>query len=119
MLKEHIYNGQVLPNGATLVLRNGKLFTPHLSLDVRNHSPDGFNWGYEGSGPAQLALALLLDASCARTLSERYYQLFKRKVVSHWSNLPGACWKITSTEIKDWLATVAFGGEEGLTSDNA
>jgi len=30
-------------------------------FDLRRHSPDGFNWGYEGSGPAQLALALLAD----------------------------------------------------------
>lgn len=30
--------------------------------DLKNHSPDGFEWGYEGSGPAQLALALCVDA---------------------------------------------------------
>lgn len=27
--------------------------------DLINHSPDGFEWGYLGSGPSQLALALL------------------------------------------------------------
>jgi len=27
--------------------------------DLVNHSPDGFAWGYPGSGPAQLALAIL------------------------------------------------------------
>ena len=32
-------------------------------LDRRNHSPTGFEWGYNGSGPAQLALALLADAT--------------------------------------------------------
>lgn len=26
--------------------------------DLYDHSPDGFNWGYPGSGPGQLALAL-------------------------------------------------------------
>ena len=30
-------------------------------LDLRNHSPSGFEWGYGGSGPAQLALALAAD----------------------------------------------------------
>ncbi|GAF79707.1 unnamed protein product, partial [marine sediment metagenome] len=30
-------------------------------LDLRNHSPMGFECGYLGSGPAQLALALLAD----------------------------------------------------------
>ena len=33
-----------------------------LRLDLFNHSPTGFSWGYGGSGPAQLALALLADA---------------------------------------------------------
>lgn len=30
-------------------------------LDLRNHSPTGCEWGYAGSGPAQLALALAAD----------------------------------------------------------
>lgn len=30
-------------------------------LDLRNHSPTGFAWGYGGSGPAQLSLAILAD----------------------------------------------------------
>lgn len=48
-----------------------------LHLDVRDHSPTGFAWGYGGSGPAQLALALLIDATgnealaCATTRSSR------------------------------------------------
>lgn len=29
--------------------------------DIYNHSPDGFNWGYGGSGPSQLALAITVD----------------------------------------------------------
>jgi hypothetical protein len=33
-----------------------------VRLDVTNHSPDGFEWGYGGSGPAQLALAMCIDA---------------------------------------------------------
>jgi hypothetical protein len=28
---------------------------------LRNHSPTGFAWGYGGSGPGQLALAILAD----------------------------------------------------------
>jgi hypothetical protein len=32
-----------------------------LRLDLWNHSPTGFNWGYTGSGPSQLALAILAD----------------------------------------------------------
>ena len=32
-----------------------------LRLDIFSHSPSGFEWGYLGSGPAQLALAILCD----------------------------------------------------------
>src|ERR1700730_15231398 len=32
-----------------------------LRLDLFNHSPTGFEWGSGGSGPAQLALAILAD----------------------------------------------------------
>ena len=38
-----------------------------LGLEVRNHSPKGFQWGYGGSGPAQLALAKLLTVADERT----------------------------------------------------
>ncbi len=34
---------------------------PHRSLTVHSASPTGFEWGYRGSGPYQLALALLLE----------------------------------------------------------
>lgn len=44
--------------------------------DLRNHSPDGFAWGYAGSGPAQLALALLADLYDDEFAME-HYQAFK------------------------------------------
>ena len=28
-------------------------------LDIANHSPTGLEWGYRGSGPSQLAIAIL------------------------------------------------------------
>jgi hypothetical protein len=52
-----------------------------LRLELCNHSPTGFEWGYLGSGPAQLALALC--CSCvgdARGLA--IHQEFKAKVIS-------------------------------------
>ena len=32
-----------------------------LHLDIAEYSPTGFEWGYRGSGPAQLSLAILYD----------------------------------------------------------
>jgi hypothetical protein len=58
-----------------------KPLSPKKSQKVWNHSPDGFSWGYEGSGPAQLALAILLelvDKDTALSL----YQDFKRDIIA-------------------------------------
>ena len=65
------------------VYLNGKLLKPSKSQRVRNHSPDGFNWGYGGSGPAQLALAILLEVM-PKDKALRIYQDFKFKVVAGW-----------------------------------
>lgn len=60
---------------------NDRLLTPSKSQKVRNHSPDGFNWGYGGSGPAQLALGILLEyTDQGRALSN--YQRFKEDVIA-------------------------------------
>jgi hypothetical protein len=47
-------------NKARAVLLDGEPLDPKPSQAIMNHSPDGFNWGYGGSGPAQLAMAILL-----------------------------------------------------------
>jgi len=71
------------------------------SLKLRNHSPTGFSWGYGGSGPAQLALALLLDATTIPETALQYYQEFKFEVVAGW---PGSgSWVIWRSEIIKWL----------------
>jgi hypothetical protein len=70
-----------------------------LRLDLDNHSPTGFNWGYGGSGPAQLALALLADALGDDRQAARLHQIFKRSVVV-W--LKRDAWEMTDEEIKFW-----------------
>ena len=59
----------------------GKELLPDKSQKVRNHSPDGFSWGYGGSGPAQLALAILLEYMPVEDAG-KYYQEFKWTFVS-------------------------------------
>ncbi|WP_438424854.1 DUF6166 domain-containing protein [Aquimarina macrocephali] len=39
---------------------NGKELNLEKSLKLKCHSPTGFSWGYDGSGPKQLSLAILL-----------------------------------------------------------
>jgi uncharacterized protein DUF6166 len=66
-------------------------------LDLWNHSPTGFEWGYGGSGPAQLALALLADHLGDDVEAVRLHQEFKRAVVA---NLSHRSWILTSLELK-------------------
>lgn len=62
---------------------NGVPLTPERSQKLINHSPDGFNWGYPGSGPAQLALAILL-LFMPEVYAVGLYQQFKFRVVATW-----------------------------------
>lgn len=64
------------------VLINAKDFDPNPSQEVHNHSPDGFSWGYNGSGPSQLALAILLNETGSVNLTFDYYGLFKEMFIS-------------------------------------
>lgn len=66
------------------VILNGNLLDPAPSQKIRNHSPDGFMWGYGGSGPAQLALAICLKLYGAEK-AQKVYQDFKFK---HIGSLP-------------------------------
>ena len=54
------YIGIRQEDGALSVTVNAKPLNPRL--DLCNHSPTGFECGYSGSGPAQLALALPLPS---------------------------------------------------------
>lgn len=55
------------------------------SLELAQHSPTGFSWGYHGSGPAQLALAVLLHLGATEAEAMRWYQHFKTQFVSRWA----------------------------------
>jgi hypothetical protein len=74
------------------------------------HSPDGFQWGYGGSGPADLAYSILYDYFNADQPGNEglvrshhamtYYQKFK------WEHVAGFedDWEISALDIADWLA---------------
>jgi hypothetical protein len=49
-----------------------------LPKHVVFHSPDGFSWGYGGSGPSELARCLLLEV-VGEELADEYYQEFKEQ----------------------------------------
>jgi hypothetical protein len=77
---------------------DGKPLDPRL--DLKRLSPTGFEWTYEGNGPAQLALALLADhlGDDARALA--LYEAFMRSVVAELDN----SWELSSAGIEAALA---------------
>ena len=82
--------------------QGGHVLPLEPSLRLRQHSPTGFEWGYAGSGPSQLALALLLDATGDREAAENNYQRFKGEVVC---GLPDA-WVMDRQAVLDWVAAL-------------
>jgi len=58
--------------------------------DLYNHSPNGLSWGYNGSGPAQCALAMLahyfrhrgMPKKTADRLAVQLHQDFKCRVIA-------------------------------------
>ena len=81
---------------AALVTVDGAPLNPRL--DVWNHSPTGLEWGYGGSGPAQLALALLMDCLGDKQRALVLHHGFKHAVVA---GLPFAGWTLTEGEIRE------------------
>ena len=68
--------------------------------DVKQFTSWGFEWTYEGNGPAQLALALLADCLSDEADAIGWHQDFKSAVVA---GLPLAGWTLTEQEIQETL----------------
>jgi len=83
--------------GPCEVTVNGQPLPPRN--DLFNHSPDGFQWGYHGSGPAQLALAILAFEFGNRTAITDH-QKFKRDVIA--TLQIDESWTLTSTDLLRW-----------------
>lgn len=65
----------------------------------RYHSTE-FNWGYGGSGPADLALNILLEATGDREVAMAYHHAFKWDVIA---NLPFEGGEIRWEDVHEWL----------------
>jgi hypothetical protein len=72
-------------------------------LDLRRHSPTGFEWNYSGSGPAQLALALAADVLADDDKAQDLYQRLKFKLAG---GLPREGWSLTEEQLRTALAAI-------------
>ena len=98
-----IYQG-IREGYAVTVTVNGRPLNPRL--DLWNHSPTGFEWGYGGSGPAQLALGLLADHLGNDDEAIALHQDFKQKVIA---GLPHRHWTLTTEQIQTALSDLRAG----------
>jgi len=99
-----IYRGVREKSGAVVtVTHEGACSNLNPRFDLRNHSPTGFEWGYGGSGPAQLALAILADHFQDSGLAQRFYHDFKFKVIGRLKN---ETWILSSGEIDEALQEI-------------
>jgi len=83
---------------------------PYESQAIYNHSPDGFAWGYGGSGPAQLALAILLKF-CSEDEAKQFYQAFKWVIIA---TLPKSDFQLSIAKVEFWIAEY----KKALTQQN-
>lgn len=88
-------------DGGDIVLKrvNG-IATANVPHRIKRHSPTGYEWGYGGSGPAELALNILLAVTGDEALAARLYQEFKRDFLTHMPHEGGV---ITREAIFEWL----------------
>lgn len=104
------YCGDILHSGPYVyVSRDGGKPYP-LKHHVR-HSPDGFAWGYGGSGPAELARCILFDHFSVTEEIEDHlpvsYQDFKADVIAR---LPkDEPFEITEAQVEQYVNDVRDG----------
>jgi hypothetical protein len=77
---------------------------------VRCVSDKGFEWGYEGAAPAQLALAILADHFGDGTKALAHHQPFMVRVVANFDNE----WEMTSADVD--AALRALGANSAVTT---
>ena len=72
------------------------------SLQVIDHSSEGFEWGHSGRGPAQLSAAILYEVTSNADMARQYYQLFLSDYVKDW----GCTFEINEFQVNKWLQSV-------------
>lgn len=96
------YFGYRGPNGARVAfidVAKGIRQALDPRLDIAKHSPTGFEWGYGGSGPRQLAVAILAHALQAASIDSRMSFQFK---ADHTCGFNHAWFFLPLSEVQRW-----------------
>jgi len=87
-----VYEGGRSLDGSTVTVDGEPLPQRH---DLLRISKTGFEWGFDGPAPAQLALALLADHLGDNEEALRLHRAFMREIVAHLDN----AWRLTGADI--------------------
>ncbi|WP_020472293.1 DUF6166 domain-containing protein [Zavarzinella formosa] len=102
------YAGDRTPDGCEVMVlditHEGGGYLLDARQNLRNHSPDGFSWGFSGSGPSQLALAILADVLDDDDLANKLHIDFKNKVIAR---LDGDRWTMSEEDVRLAIADLA------------
>lgn len=96
-----IYEGGRSLAGAVVTV-DGKPLPPRH--DLKRLSRAGYEWTYEGAGPAQLALALLADHLGDDKKALEHHEAFMRAVVAELDN----AWRLTSADLDEALSRMGI-----------
>jgi hypothetical protein len=88
---------------------NGQPFDHARSFQYVKHSPDGFSWGYGGSGPSQLAFGILLEETNDADFALKHYHRFMGEFIAR---LPDN-WSMTSDDFRQFIEERLEDGTEG------
>ena len=95
-----VHPGDTIPEALDVVLYRTVDGHACATLEhVVRHSPTGIEWGYAGSGPADLALSVLARVA-GMDEAEAHYQHFKAEVVAR---LPYAGGVVRAEDVRRWL----------------
>ena len=80
---------------------DGKAVVTGVTHDWVVHSPGGFDWGYSGNGPLELALNVLLYATGNRRFAGKHCLRFRDEVVGR---IPLSGGVLRAREVLEWVA---------------
>lgn len=95
------YNGRRTSSGSVSVWVEHEDGSTSPLRHVVRHSPTGLEWGYGGSGPADLALSILHDLGGPEAAAD--YQALKWDLVANLPSGPGE-WSVDESALRVWLA---------------
>jgi len=86
-------------------------------LDLVDHAPSGMTFGYLGSGPKQLALAILASAA-GDDVAKRFYRDYEADVISRLQEpedmrgREGVIWRIREKDVLAWVQAREGNGKD-------